>query len=86
MNTELDDFSNAVGHLDQSYFFTGFAAAKLGGAAGSKSFYNASAGADVGDDGDTCSVASSAIVCAGGSAPAVGGGDLKLSQVQPNGG
>lgn len=31
VNTELNDISNAIGALDQSYFFTGFKGIGLGG-------------------------------------------------------
>lgn len=73
VNTELDDISNAVGHLDQSYFFAGYAANKIGGANGSKSFYNASSWIDAADDCDDCDGVSN-IVCAAGTAPQATGG------------
>ena len=74
VNTELDDISNAVGHLDQSYFFAGFAGFKTATAPGTqKSFYNASGWTDAADDCDLCT-GTSTMVCAAGTGAQVGGG------------
>ena len=51
VNTELNDISNAIGHLNQSYRVTGFVAPKdVGGTI--KSSYAASAWNDLTDDCD----------------------------------
>ena len=50
VNTELNDISNAVGALNQSYVVTGFKS-DVGAAAKSK---NAYAGSRFGDDTDDC--------------------------------
>lgn len=70
INTELNDISNAIGRLDQSYYFTGFKAidGKL------KSFTPGSRYFDTPDDCDlngTCD-----IVCGATSIPAAEGGTL----------
>ncbi len=51
VNTELNDISNAIGHLNQSYSFTGFAALKDTGGA-QKSAYSGSIFTDTADDCD----------------------------------
>ena len=74
LNQELDDISNAVGRLDQSYFFAGYAAPKSAGAGGGfKSWYNASAFADSGDECDN-DTGHPPLVCAAGTGPQANGG------------
>ena len=51
VNTELNDISNAIGALDQSYSFTGFSSTKS--AANLKSNVNGSKFSDSTDDCDT---------------------------------
>ena len=51
VNTELNDISNAIGALDQSYSFTGFSSTKS--AANLKNSVNGSKFADATDDCDT---------------------------------
>lgn len=58
VNTELNDISNAVGALNQSYAFTGFHSSDCGKF---KSFFGGSSYSDRTDDGDTN--ASCDIVC-----------------------
>jgi len=69
VNSELDDISNAVGKLNQSYFFVGHAGFKIGGA--DKAYFLGSRFDDLPDECDSCSGAST-IVCAT-LPPAVGG-------------
>lgn len=76
VNTELDDIGNAIGHFNQSYFFSGFRSFKLFG--GTKASFNGSAFVDFPDDCDHCS-GFSTITCFGpgvgfGSGVGVGGG------------
>lgn len=71
VNTELNDVSNAIGRLDQSYGFTGFTNSKSGGTKGT-SFSNGSTVRDAIDDNDnndTCD-----IVCGLGNVPNTEGG------------
>lgn len=69
VNTELDDISNAIGHFDQSFFFSGFRSFKMFG--GIKSSYNGSAFFDLPDDCDGNCSGYSSITCSG---PGVGVG------------
>lgn len=69
VNTELNDISNAIGALNQSYYFTGFVSNCRGKL---KSSYSGSIFVDQSDDGDnnlTCD-----IVCGPSSAVGEGGG------------
>jgi len=52
VNTELNDVSNAIGHLNQTYGFTGFHAFKDTGSGARKSFVLGSTWIDTGDDCD----------------------------------
>jgi len=52
VNTELNDISNAIGHLNQTYRTTGYQAAKDVGAL-AKASYAASAWVDAADDCDS---------------------------------
>ncbi len=71
VNSELDDISNAVGKLNQTYQYVGFGSPinviKL------KNQYLGSAFNDAADDCDSCS-GTSAIVCALGTGPTAAGG------------
>lgn len=71
VNTELNDISNAIGALNQSYTVTGFKADSTGvGTAKAKSSYSGSAFADTADD---CDVNPSCdLVCSTATAPAGG--------------
>jgi Flp pilus assembly pilin Flp len=71
VNSELDDISNAVGKLNQSYQFIGFGSLKLDGT--QKNLFFGSAFTDAPDDCDSC-LGQSAIVCAAGSGPTAAGG------------
>ncbi|HCO25713.1 MAG: hypothetical protein CME31_23390 [Gimesia sp.] len=51
VNTELNDISNAIGALNQSYAYTGFVGSGLGGGK-SKSYYAGSRFEDATDDCD----------------------------------
>ena len=55
VNTELNDISNAIGRLDQSYFVTGFHSkdGKLKSSVAGSSFKD---GVDDGDTNDTCDI------------------------------
>ncbi len=54
VNTELNDISNAIGALDQSYAFTHFGSTKAGGGVSNiKNSYGGSRFTDGGDDCDT---------------------------------
>lgn len=66
VNSELDDISNAVGKFDQTYFYVGFASAKIDGTL--KNRYNGSSFADAPDDCDSCNGVSQ-IVCNGNAIP-----------------
>ncbi|KAA0133555.1 MULTISPECIES: hypothetical protein [Gimesia] len=62
VNTELNDISNAIGALNQSYAYTGFAGTGSGGGK-SKSFYAGSTFSDATDDCDlntTCDLVTGA--------------------------
>lgn len=52
VNTELNDISNAIGALDQSYFVTGFKGAGAGGQGKQKSGVAGSRFSDAHDDCD----------------------------------
>lgn len=52
VNTELNDISNAIGALDQSYFFTGFKGTDATGAGKLKSIVAGSRFTDAHDDCD----------------------------------
>lgn len=52
VNTELNDISNAIGALDQSFYFTSFHAAGVGGAGKMKSAVSGSRFTDRHDDCD----------------------------------
>ena len=71
VNTELNDISNAIGALDQSYCFTGFSSTKLKGGQGSlKNCYFGSRWDDAHDDcdaNDSCD-----LVCGAPNAPTCG--------------
>jgi hypothetical protein len=67
INTELDDISGAVGHLDQSYSFTNMGAPK-GATVGGKSSVPGSTFVDNADECDDCD-GSSTLICAGVSSP-----------------
>lgn len=69
VNTELNDVSNAVGALNQSYAFTGFHSVDCGKF---KSFFSGSSYRDAVDDGDTN--ASCDLVCSYSSISAEQGG------------
>ena len=69
VNTELDDISNAVGKLNQSFFFAGFASFKADGTP--KANVPGAVFIDLPDDCDTC-LGASPIVCAV-PVPAAGG-------------
>ncbi len=69
INTELDDISNAIGHFNQSYFYSGFGSFKLWG--GMKNSYSGSSFFDLPDDCDGNCSGFSSITCAG---PGVGVG------------
>lgn len=70
VNTELDDISNAIGHFQQSYFFSGFGSYKMSGG-GPKAFFRGSSFFDLPDDCDGNCSGFSTITCAG---PGVCGG------------
>lgn len=53
VNTELNDISNAVGALNQTYIFTGFQGTAAGGGAKIKSVFFGSTFVDQIDDCDT---------------------------------
>ena len=62
VNTELNDISNAIGALSQSYSFTGFSSTKTKGA--NSAFKNTFAGSAWTDGVDDCDVNDSCdIVC-----------------------
>jgi Flp pilus assembly pilin Flp len=65
INTELNDISNAVGALNQSYFFTGYISGTGAGNSKATSSYAGSQYVDFLDDCDTN--ASCDIVCGAGS-------------------
>lgn len=69
INTELDDISNAIGHFNQSYFYSGFGSWKFFG--GPKNMYQGSAFVDLPDDCDGNCSGYSSITCYGAG---VGGG------------
>lgn len=71
VNSELDDISNAIGKLNQTYSFVGFGSLKLDGT--QKNLYLGSSFTDAADDCDSCS-GTSAIVCALGTGPTAAGG------------
>jgi Flp pilus assembly pilin Flp len=59
VNTELNDVSNAIGALDQSYFFSGFKGVDVGIGGKVKSLVNGSRFDDAHDDCDsntTCDI------------------------------
>ncbi len=70
VNTELNDISNAIGALNQSYCYTGFQAGSQSGK--SKSFFAGSRFVDQVDDCDTNT--SCNLVCSSGSIQAEGNG------------
>jgi Flp pilus assembly pilin Flp len=61
VNNELNDISNAIGTLNQSYSFTGFTGGIKSGGALNKSTYAGSTWIDASDDCDTND--SCALVC-----------------------
>ena len=68
VNTELNDLSNAIGALDQSYSYTGFGSTKTDGS----SAKNIVAGSKFADAADDCDVNTTCdLVC--GTATLVGG-------------
>ncbi len=71
VNSELDDISNAIGKLNQTYSYIGFGSVKLDG--NQKNIYLGSAFTDAADDCDSCAGVS-AIVCALGTGPTAAGG------------
>ncbi len=71
VNSELDDISNAIGKLNQTYQYVGFGSLKLDGT--QKNLYLGSSFTDAADDCDSCS-GTSAIVCALGTGPTAAGG------------
>ena len=52
VNNELNDISNAVGNLNQSYSFTGFKGGVKGGGVLNKSSYSGTTWVDAADDCD----------------------------------
>lgn len=54
VNTELNDISNAIGALNQSYSFTHFGSTKAGGAVSNTK--NSYAGSRFDDGGDDCDI------------------------------
>ena len=66
VNSELDDISNAVGKLDQSFYYSGFSSLKINGDI--KNRFQGATFTDAPDDCDSCSGQSS-IVCAAQGAP-----------------
>jgi Flp pilus assembly pilin Flp len=70
VNTELNDISNAIGRLDQSYFFTGFKA-------NSPKSKSATAGSRYNDEQDDCDLNGSCeIVCGASTTATTEGGAL----------
>ena len=63
INSELDDISNAVGKLDQSYFFVGFGSSKINGQP--KTYFHGATFVDAPDDCDN----GHGLVCATGTEP-----------------
>ena len=65
VNTELDDISNAVGKLNQSYQFSGFASFKnITNPGAIKAIYYGSAFFDFPDECDNCNGTSTITCCA----------------------
>ena len=65
VNTELNDISNAIGALDQSYYVTGFEGNDIKGVGKNKSSVAGSRWTDSADDGDgndTCDLVGGAPV------------------------
>ena len=83
VNTELDDISNAIGHFNQSYFYSGFGSFKFFG--GPKSSYFGSAFFDTPDDCDGNCSGYSSITCygAGVGGDCAGGGVGPSSSIWP---
>lgn len=70
VNTELDDISNAIGHFNQTFFFSGFGSFKMF-SGGPKAFFRGSSFFDLPDDCDSNCSGFSTITCYG---PGVCGG------------
>ncbi|QDV28903.1 hypothetical protein Spb1_07690 [Planctopirus ephydatiae] len=70
INTELNDLSNAIGRLDQSYYFTGFKAV-------SPKFKSATAGSRYNDEVDDCDLNGTCeIVCGASTVATTEGGSI----------